>query len=105
MFFVRRNKGHVSLLCLRFSPIVLTTLPLAYDKTPLISKQDKPKPDAAERREIAADFEERGVPGFARHHPVRISPKTSQMPSPTSLVFPTSYFRGPDGSLPYCGRW
>ena len=35
MFFVRRNKGHVS--------IVLNTLALAYIETPLISEQDKPK--------------------------------------------------------------
>jgi len=35
MFFVRRNKSHVS--------IVLNTLALAYIETPLISKQDKPK--------------------------------------------------------------
>ncbi len=36
MFFVRRDKT-------TSRSIVLNTLPLAYDKTPLISKQDKPK--------------------------------------------------------------
>ena len=36
MFFVRRNKATSRYF-------VLNTLPLAYDKTPLTSKQDKPK--------------------------------------------------------------
>ncbi len=57
MFFVRRNKGHVSLHCTQQGStmffvrqneatsrsIVLNTLALAYIETPLISKQDKPK--------------------------------------------------------------
>jgi len=46
MFFVCQNvcqnKVTVRLLVSDQS-IVLNTLPLAYDKTPLISKQDKPK--------------------------------------------------------------
>ncbi len=51
MFFVRRNKGHVS--------IVLNTLALAYIETPLISKQDKPKigQEKNEQRDESRDGE------------------------------------------------
>jgi len=37
------KRGHLSPLCLRRYPLYSTPFPLAYDQTPLISKQDKPK--------------------------------------------------------------